>query len=168
MYNAYGKFFHFACNNLYIRNSKYNVSLRKNRFIVAKTKCFWIIRKSLRFTSDLQCYTGMTVYENKARFSYLSSALTVFWNNQSGSGLYTSLAFAYMHFRIPLHKLAVGSVLFYWLASQFCLQNIWFWYFIYAVTEKSVFAIGSASYPKAGTTNLHLDISDATNVMVRT
>ena len=26
--------------------------------------------------------------------------------------------------------------------------------------------IGSASYPKAGTTNLHLDISDATNVIV--
>lgn len=29
-----------------------------------------------------------------------------------------------------------------------------------------IFFIGSASYPKAGTTNLHLDISDATNVIV--
>ena len=28
-------------------------------------------------------------------------------------------------------------------------------------------AYGSASYPSAGTTNLHLDISDATNVIVR-
>jgi len=27
-------------------------------------------------------------------------------------------------------------------------------------------AYGSASYPSAGTTNLHLDISDATNVIV--